>query len=552
MTGSPERRQGLEEQQRFETLLADISTQFINLPPDQIDSRINEAQRRICESFGLDLSSLWQWSADAPHFLSLTHLHAPPAGPVPPARMDAQEMFPWQFARLLRKETLVFASTDDLPPEAERDKESRRHFGIKSSVGLPLYTGSGPLIGILTFNTLREECCWTTATVNRLQLVAQIFSNALARKEAAAKILHSEARLTAALDIVSLGFYELGEGYRPIFLDDRTGEILGIAKEDEPNLREFWLAHIHPEDLPSIRERSGLVLNQGVDLFAGEYRYHHPRKGLTWLHHVCRVQARDAAGRAARVIGVMEDITERKEKEQSLEESKEALRNSQKDLRRLAGRLISTQEEELRRLSRELHDDLSQRLAVLAIEAGTLEGRLEAMELPLPDETLHKISRIKDQLISVSEDVHRISRQLHPTILDDLGLVRAIESACSSLQERENLVILFRHENVPCRMPNVLSLCVYRIVQEGLKNILRHSGAARCEMHLRGDADVLHLTVRDEGRGFDPAEVRNRPGLGITSMRERARLVRGTFAIESRPGRGTVIRVSIPLPGGDA
>jgi signal transduction histidine kinase len=203
-------------------------------------------------------------------------------------------------------------------------------------------------------------------------------------------------------------------------------------------------------------------------------------------------------------------------------------------------------EEELRRLSRELHDDLTQRLAVLAIEAGKLELHMSDNEQELP-ESIQRISGIKKQLIKISEDVHRISRQLHPTIIDDLGLVRAIESECAALGKRENIEIIFTNVNVPDSLPDDVPLCLYRIAQEGLNNCLCHSGANRCEVVLKGSGDTIFLAVEDKGAGFNPVEVREKPGLGLSSMRERVQLVGGQFNIDTEPGRGTSIHVSIPL-----
>jgi signal transduction histidine kinase len=245
------------------------------------------------------------------------------------------------------------------------------------------------------------------------------------------------------------------------------------------------------------------------------------------------------------------DITERKLAEEALKANDAALRNSKKDLQRLAGRLINAQEEELRRLSRELHDDLTQRLAVLAIEAGKLELDLHETPGKGPD-AVQRLGQIKEQLIKISEDVHTISRQLHPTILDDLGLVRAIESECSSVMGRHPIEVVFRHDHVPEEISDDIALCLYRVVQEGLRNVTVHSDARNCEVLLKGEDHALCLTVSDDGVGFDPLEVRSMPGLGISSMRERVQLIEGNFSIRSHPGTGVVISVRVPLAGGIA
>lgn len=175
----------------FETLLSNISTQFINLPADQIDYSIEGAQRQICECLGFDLSALWQWSAEKPRLMTLTHLHSPPGGLSQPLYIDGAEAFPWAYEKLLNGETLTIA-TEQLPAEASRDRDSRRHFGIKSSVIVPLKTGGKPIIGALSFDTLRAEHTWSTESVKRLELVAQVFCNALARKQDDARLRESE------------------------------------------------------------------------------------------------------------------------------------------------------------------------------------------------------------------------------------------------------------------------------------------------------------------------------------------------------------------------
>lgn len=162
------------------------------------------------------------------------------------------------------------------------------------------------------------------------------------------------------------------------------------------------------------------------------------------------------------------------------------------------------------------------------------------------------ISQMKEQLIKVSEEVHRISRQIHPSILEDLGLVRAIESECAMLMKHEDLRIRFSKENLPAVIPKEVALCLYRIVQESLKNITQHSRAESTDIFLKGGDSSICVTVQDAGAGFDPLQVRHKPGLGLASMRERVVLVNGVFSIESKPGHGTVVNVKLPLTGSGA
>lgn len=197
-------RQGLLERLRFESLLTEISARFVNMPSGQIDDAIQEAQREICDCLGIDLSALWQWADETPRFLTVTHLHRPPEGPDRPERIDAAEAFPWVYQKMIDGEMLAF-STEELPPEAARDKESRRFFGIHSSVVMPLSAGGGPLMGVLTFDTLRSSRRWPEEILKRLMLIAQIFSNALARKQADGELRKSEARLNMAADSAEVG-----------------------------------------------------------------------------------------------------------------------------------------------------------------------------------------------------------------------------------------------------------------------------------------------------------------------------------------------------------
>jgi PAS domain S-box-containing protein len=280
-----------------------------------------------------------------------------------------------------------------------------------------------------------------------------------------------------------------------------------------------------------------------LEAFA-ELRFHEiqfrirTKKGeVRWIEHACR-PVKSKEGKFLGFRASNRDITERKEVEANLAESREALRM-------LAGGLLSVQEEERRRLARELHDDLTQRMAVLAIEAGKLEKQLETS----PCEMREKIGQMKEQLVKLSSDVHDISRQLHPSIIDDLGLRQAIQSECANFMKREGIEIKYEPKNIPSGIPRDISICFFRIVQEGLRNIAKHAKVTEAQVELAGIDNTISLTIMDSGIGFDPTQIPGDAGLGLVSMEERARLIRGEFRVQSKPGQGTVIRVTACLSG---
>ena len=166
----------------FERLLAEISTFFINLPSDRIDSEIKDAQRRVCERLHLDRSTLFQVSRRKPGTLLLTHLHQPPESVKPPEKMDIQDLWPWSLKKVLQGETLIISRINDLPAEADCDRQSFLRYGTQSMVGVPLSAGGGDVFGLLTFAVVGRERHWPEAVVRQFELVAQIFANALVRK----------------------------------------------------------------------------------------------------------------------------------------------------------------------------------------------------------------------------------------------------------------------------------------------------------------------------------------------------------------------------------
>ena len=237
------------------------------------------------------------------------------------------------------------------------------------------------------------------------------------------------------------------------------------------------------------------------------------------------------------VLGVafVSDITKPKKDE-------EALLEYHKQLQRLSGSLISVQETENRELARELHDVYSQELAALAMEISTLLNSPE-IEGPLTQ----RLADLGKKLGDLADDMHRTSRQLHPAILHELGVETALREECDALSEQCGIPVQFLCEGLTAWLSEDVSLCLYRIAQETLRNIRKHTTAAEVQVRLRGEGGGISLRVEDTGNGFDVEEARKSGGLGLLSMEERVRLVNGRFAIRSSLGTGTTVEVFVPL-----
>ena len=431
----------------------------MNVPAGEVDREIMDAQRRLCEFLGIDMSALRQWSDEDPDTFTLTYFYSAKEGPRPPRELK-QEGFPWIAQQMLAGRIVALASLEDLPAEAARDREAARQLGIQSSLCLPLSVGGKP-VGILGLNTTRAKRDWPEALVKRLQVVAQILASALARKRAdqalrasnerlslaadaagaglweldcqtqvfwvtdqaralfgylpgelvtiarlkasvhpddwdlvqrsldrslqageplnleyrirlgdgcerwvasrgrptlkptgepdrllglsiditerkaaEAALRASEARLAVGTELAGLGHHEVDYGKGTCFLDARIQELCGVPAGHHSNLQplQSYIDHVHPDDRQFFMDERQKMHDGKAEHLSIEYRYLHPTEGQKWIHHLTRVASRDASGRLLRTVGVLRDITERKQ-------ALEALMTSYAEVKQLKDRL---------------------------------------------------------------------------------------------------------------------------------------------------------------------------------------------------------------------
>jgi two-component system, chemotaxis family, CheB/CheR fusion protein len=304
----------------------------------------------------------------------------------------------------------------------------------------------------------------------------------------------------------------------------------------------FWDEMLVPvEEVEAVKAVYRNVLSGGTP---DEHETHWvARSGGHRLIAWSTVAVPDGDGSARYLVRTGRDITVQRQAESALQATDAALRQSQNQLRTLAVSLLNAQEDERRRVSRELHDDISQKLTALTVEVETLARRASGS----PGSSRVQLHGLRDRLAAVSEDVRRTAYQLHPSSLEHFGLAPALKSYCADFTRQEGIAVQFRSTSLRDTVPPETALSLYRVVQEALRNVAKHSGAKGALVSLSGRDRALHLLIKDTGCGFDPAPARGR-GLGLINMEERVQLVGGSFSLTSNPGEGVRINIRVPLP----
>ena len=244
---------------------------------------------------------------------------------------------------------------------------------------------------------------------------------------------------------------------------------------------------------------------------------------------------------------IWRDVTDRKRAEVALRRKQAELERSQAELQALAGRLLTAQDDERRRISRELHDDVNQRLAMLTLDVESLQARVPRSARV----TAERLGAIRDRLVELSDDVHGLAYGLHPSVLDHLGLRAALRSHVADLQRHESIRIDLRIGDLAEPVPPAVAACLYHVAQAALRNVVKHAHASGVTVDVAPADGGVRLAVSDDGVGF-AVPTRSSEGLGIVGMQERVRLAGGRFELTSQVGEGSRITVWAPLPGAAA
>jgi two-component system, NarL family, sensor histidine kinase UhpB len=443
-----------------------------------------------------------------------------------------------------------------------------REQGIVSMLGVPLRTRE-LLVGVLHVDWCQPHA-ESASDVRLLATAAERCATAIvkARLFAELRAAHVGAervseRLTLALGAADLGVWDLDVPSQSVVWDANNERIFGLGAGSFDGRYETFERLIHPDDLASVRTAIGAAL-EGAP-FAHSFRIVRPDGGIRWLSARGHFQ-RTPEGKPLRLLGVTSDVTEEKQRaeerelllarerqaREEAERADERLRSTNEQLRALSARIQTVREEEAVRIAREIHDELGQLLTALRMDVSWIRSRVARID---SNETVPLLARA-DDMAELTErtirTVQRISEELRPSALDELGLEAAIEALLTGLAERSSIATSLVGTLGDRRLDSSIETGVFRIVQELLTNVARHSeaSAVRVELRLEGtEGELLGVHVSDDGRGIRPAELADPRSLGLAGIRERALLLGGMADFRGEPGGGTEARVIVPCAG---
>jgi len=522
-----EAQAAVRQRARLGSLIADLSASFVGLPVNCIDAAIDGGLRQTAEALGVDHAAFYQNSRNG---LTVGGCWPVENFEAISATKQAGDLT-WIANRLCRKSVLVLSQSEG-SSDGVCTGQCFSGLGLESLVFVGVTTGR-KLLGALMLGSSDHEVAWSWDLESPLQTLGAVFAEAVARKQYEERLLESDHLSHAMLDSLechivvvnqdggviagSVGRHCAESSDAP-FLD---GVSLGINYFDTcQQALESGL-----ESAATLRDAIDAVIKGSRAMFEMEYEYPSPSGQRFFL---VSVTPRSQAGSGAVISHI--ETTER--------------RLAQTSLRELSGKMITSLEEERRRIARELHDDVSQRLALMGIEMEQIIQALPAKQ----NDVRRRLRDLWGHNQETSVEVRHLSHNLHCSKLEYLGLVAAVKSLCDELSDRQELRIRFRHADVPSSISKDIALCIYRVVQETLRNVIKHSGARGAQVALSGGRGEISLCVSDEGSGFDPNNIKAKAGMGLIGIRERLLLIGGEVSIQSQPSQGTRIVARVPLP----
>jgi PAS domain S-box-containing protein len=347
------------------------------------------------------------------------------------------------------------------------------------------------------------------------------------RRRSQQALRESEERLRLAAQAGGMYAFEWDRKTDVIVRSAEFTHILGVEGDPKDTTCQQMLKTVHPDDREKVISATNGCTPENPSCRV-RYRVIRPNGSVVWLEKNAHAFF-DAKGTVLRMIGMVADITERKLAEEAISG--------------MNRRLIEVQEAERARIARDLHDDIGQRLAMLSVTLEQTKRMAATSNKDIPS----RFDELRKQVQEISTGIYALSHELHSSKLRHMDMVNAMRGLCMELSEQHKVDINLGHKDIPGTVPPEISICLFRVLQEALHNAVKHSKVRLFDVEVRGTTDSILLTIRDTGLGFDPEEAMKGRGIGLTSMKERMKLVNGELSIQSQPMHGTTIQARAPF-----
>jgi signal transduction histidine kinase/GAF domain-containing protein len=520
----------------IERLECSLAASLIYLPARLVPAEIDRGFKQFIEFFAIDCISLFDFHQETAQFRLLRYQNMRGT----PLRLSSLKPaeFKWTMDKLRCGQTVVVRTRADVPEEAANVVQALQRCGVHSFAGIPL-TVDKRVVGALFFSSSKERD-WDPTLLEELRMIAVIVGSGLERMRSRVALAESEQLKGAILSSLPFSITVLDNQGKVIAVNSRRA-VFPCASNGHESI-ELGMDYLElcrrAADQGSQHARAALAGLQSVLAKISPFFEMDCASGVAPEERWLQVSAVPLSSKSGGVVIRHMDITERK----LAGSDRKAAEAARADI---AGSLLQAQEQERTRIARELHDDINQKLGLLAIDIQHLQQRT-----PQSNPEVHgELTDLFQKTNRISADVQHLSHQLHSSRLDYLGLPAALRRLCEEFGMQHHIFTECVIGEVPAKLAREIGLCLFRVAQECLTNVAKHSSASEVRVQLQRQGAAIQMEVRDNGCGFDVARVsaQREPGLGLMSIRERLRLVEGEVSIQSREGAGTKVTVMVPL-----
>jgi PAS domain S-box-containing protein len=524
---SVETRQSDAQHQVLGKRISQFGERLAVSPLEKVDAAIVEGMSGIIECVGTDRICWYEVAEDS---ASLLHKYTASARQAPSSpKLIAPGKMPFLGARLARHEVVIVEDPKDLPPEGHGDARFLEELGVKSLLLIPS-SCSPRRKGVLGVASYSVKETWAEESIHQLAIAANMIGATLERKYAQTAIQESEERFRYLFAQSSIGIALESLDGRILEVNPAFCSMIGYSAQELTSSTCAQLSHPEDEEVEKVlfeELRQGIRPNYRI-----EKRFFRKDGSQMWGQvSVSLLNGRQNG--VPLVIGMVTDVTAQKTVEACLYQRDQ-------ELQRLAGHLIEAQEEERRRISGELHDDIGQRVSLLACE---IDWERQNRPASRDEQESALLQKLHKELDAIATDIHKLSHELHSASLHYCGLRVALKDLCWKYSSNHHLEIDLQAEKVDSQLSPDVSLCLFRVAQEALANVVKHGQTKKVLVKVVSDSEKVRLTVKDFGAGFEPATQSG--GIGLISMRERVRFCGGVLSVKSAPKQGTEIAAEV-------